>query len=59
MDLKYRGIPYQLSAPSLEVQVTSEQATFLGGRFARKSYRLTQPQRPSEPKIYRGVHYID
>lgn len=54
--MKYRGIHYQASAPSLEMTVTEKPGIFLGNSFTLR--QVQAPRRSQTPELkYRGVSY--
>ena len=56
MQLSFLGQPYTASSSDVEAIMTGETATFMGKRYARKQFTVTQRQQPVE-LTYRGVRY--
>ncbi|MDB9528542.1 DUF4278 domain-containing protein [Oscillatoria sp. CS-180] len=57
MQLSFLGQPYEASLPTVEATETSETATFLGQRYARKQFNISQRQQSAIELTYRGIHY--
>ena len=57
MQLTFRGHTYTASNPAVSAAETSETATFLGKRYARKRYHTPLGQQ-HERLTYRGVGYL-
>lgn len=57
MQLKYRGIAYQSSAPISEIIDTPETGMFLGARFNRKQYTAPQRQHLQKELTFLGRQY--
>jgi hypothetical protein len=57
MKLSFLGQSYNASLPTIEGTETTETATFLGNRYARKQYPVSPRQQPINTLTYRGVHY--
>jgi hypothetical protein len=58
MQLSFLGKSYQASFPTVETSETTETATFLGKRYARKQFNVSQRQQPAAEMMYRGVRYL-
>lgn len=58
MELSFLGKSYQASFPTVEASETTEIATFLGKRYARKQFNVSQRQQPTSEMTYRGVRYL-
>ncbi len=57
MQLTFLGKSYDASFPTVETTTTSESATFLGKRYARKQCSVHQRRQPADELTYRGVRY--
>lgn len=59
MELKYRGVAYQPSAPSLEAPSLEGIGIFRGSRYEFKRYSAQARMRVQAPLelTYRGVRY--
>lgn len=58
MQLSFLGQSYQASFPAVEAAETTETATFLGKRYLRKQFNVSQHQQSTFERTYRGVHYL-
>lgn len=57
MELTYRGIPYNTSAPTVESTATEETGTFLGARFPQKHYQVSYRRPSAEELTFLGRRY--
>lgn len=57
MELKYRGISYNTSAPSVEGTETTEPGVFRGARFTLKRYQVRATTQPIEQLRFLGRTY--
>lgn len=57
MQLLFLGQSYEASLPAIEATTTQETATFLGKRYARKQFNVSQYQQPTKELTYRGIRY--
>ncbi len=57
MQLSFLGQSYEASMPTVEATETRETATFLGKRYARKQFTVSQRQQPASELTYRGARY--
>jgi hypothetical protein len=59
MKLTYRGVRYASAVPSFEATETSEQGTFLGARFNRKTYQVANRNAQSKGHLrFLGQSYL-
>ena len=56
MQLSFLGQPYTASTSTAAVIPTEDTAMFMGQRYTRKQFTVTQRQQPVE-LTYRGVRY--
>ncbi|HEY9736588.1 MAG TPA: DUF4278 domain-containing protein [Trichocoleus sp.] len=57
MNLTYRGVVYNASAPNVEVTETDQNGTFLGARFSRKQYQVAHRRPQAEELTFLGRRY--
>lgn len=57
MQLSFLGKSYTATFPTVEVSETTETATFLGKRYARKQCNVCHRQQSDTELTYRGVRY--
>jgi len=57
MQLSFLGQTYEASVPSIEAIETTETATFLGRRYLKKQFTVTQRHQPTAQLTYRGIDY--
>lgn len=56
MQLSFLGQPYEASFSAIEAVETTKSATFLGQRYLKKQFNVSQRQ-PTAALTYRGVPY--
>lgn len=57
MQLSFLGKFYEASFPAVEANETSETGMFLGKRYTKKQFTITQRHQPTTELTYRGVRY--
>jgi Domain of unknown function (DUF4278) len=57
MNLSYRGIAYQTTAPTVEAIETEHTGRFLGKSFPIKRFNIAKRHTDSIVLTYRGTHY--
>jgi hypothetical protein len=57
MELTFLGQRYETSMPPVEAIETNETGTFLGKRYVKKQFNVTQRHQPTAELTYRGVRY--
>jgi len=57
MQLSFLGQSYKASMPAIAAAETTETATFLGKRYVRKQFNVSQRQQQTVELTYRGVRY--
>ncbi|MBD0334287.1 MAG: DUF4278 domain-containing protein [Cyanobacteria bacterium Co-bin13] len=57
MNLSYRGVTYNPSAPSVETRLSEETSTFLGVRYSRKQPQVAERSQFPEELTFLGRRY--